>query len=621
MIREKALGLEDPWVAFTLQELAGVYIYQGRLSEAEPLYKRALAIAEKAASRVFDPISPMVALADAYRSEGRYRDAELLYIRARALQEKTAGPPFSPDDDPTAGFILHRLGQLAYLQSRYTDAKQLYNRALVITNKWSGSDNIQIAPLLVDMALLYKDEDRYAAAEPLLQRALAIRQKFLEAGHPDVAAPLYYLALLYESEGQSDRAFEYIKHAVNNLERHLRSEAEDRTDGKAENYDRVLFKYISIADKVSTNSPKERDTLIKDTFRVSQLVRPSITGGAITSMTARLAAGNDALASVVRDRQDVGNRWHWLNHAVTKSISLQPNRRDLAKENSLRDDLAATTQRLDTLNERIAAEFPAYSELSNPNPLDLKAAQAILEVDEAMLVYLVDGNETWLWALRRDSATLSRIEIGMKALAVEVAALRQRLDPALNTDKLPFDAARAYELYQRIISPAAPLLDGARLVFVVADGALESLPLGVLVTKPPEHEPQDPADHRDIAWFAREHALTVLPSVSALRALRQYATGGHAASAFVGVGDPVLAGKPEGERRVKTASLFRGALADVSAVRALPPLPEPPMNCAPSLRTWVLARRTFTLENAPQSRYYAKPGSTATGSWSLRHMG
>jgi len=92
MIREKALGLEDPWVAFTLQELAGVYIYQGRLSEAEPLYKRALAIAEKAASRVFDPISPMVALADAYRSEGRYRDAELLYNRARSSGEDCRSP-------------------------------------------------------------------------------------------------------------------------------------------------------------------------------------------------------------------------------------------------------------------------------------------------------------------------------------------------------------------------------------------------------------------------------------------------------------------------------------------------------------------------------------------------
>jgi CHAT domain-containing protein len=191
-----------------------------------------------------------------------------------------------------------------------------------------------------------------------------------------------------------------------------------------------------------------------------------------------------------------------------------------------------------------------------------------------MLAYLVGSDETWLWTLRRDRAALYRLDIGAKGLASEVAALRERLDPELNPTFLPFAATRAYALYQKIVMPALPLLDGAREILVVPDGALESLPLGVLVTEPPAADPTTPADHRDLAWFARDHALTVLPSVGTLRALREFAVAGHADAPFVGIGNPVLAGGPEGTRGVELAGLFRGAVADVAAVRRLPPLPE-----------------------------------------------
>jgi tetratricopeptide (TPR) repeat protein len=41
-IREKALGPDHPDVALSLNNLAGLYDNQGRYAEAEPLYKRSL---------------------------------------------------------------------------------------------------------------------------------------------------------------------------------------------------------------------------------------------------------------------------------------------------------------------------------------------------------------------------------------------------------------------------------------------------------------------------------------------------------------------------------------------------------------------------------------------------
>ena len=98
--------------------------------------------------------------------------------------------------------------------------------------------------------------------------------------------------------------------------------------------------------------------------------------------------------------------------------------------------------------------------------------------------------------------------------------------------------------------------------------------MAVLVTQSPKQDPQRLEDHRDIAWLARDYAITVLPAVSSLRALRQFANAEHASAPFLGIGDPVLNGSPAPAAGVTLISLFRGATADVEKVRALPPLPE-----------------------------------------------
>ncbi len=73
-IQEKALGPDHPDVATTLNNLAEIYRNQGRYAEAEPLHKRSLEISEKA----FGPDHPDVAtslnnLAELYRNQGQIR--------------------------------------------------------------------------------------------------------------------------------------------------------------------------------------------------------------------------------------------------------------------------------------------------------------------------------------------------------------------------------------------------------------------------------------------------------------------------------------------------------------------------------------------------------------------
>jgi CHAT domain-containing protein len=128
---------------------------------------------------------------------------------------------------------------------------------------------------------------------------------------------------------------------------------------------------------------------------------------------------------------------------------------------------------------------------------------------------------------------------------------------------------------------AADIKDKKHLI-VVPSGALTSLPFQVLITEKPEGT----QGLSDAAWLIKRHAITVLPSVASLRALRAFAKENRTGKPFIGFGDPVFQKVPTGppnrrgqEQRVASnetvrgvSEYFRGALGDVSALRHLAPL-------------------------------------------------
>jgi CHAT domain-containing protein len=88
-------------------------------------------------------------------------------------------------------------------------------------------------------------------------------------------------------------------------------------------------------------------------------------------------------------------------------------------------------------------------------------------------------------------------------------------------------------------------------------------------------------DYRDAAWLFRRQAVTVLPSVASLKALRSTARADHGSKPFVGFGDPLFRdGAPAGNQRgvarnrgynefwTARGTVDRGRLAQLS------PLPE-----------------------------------------------
>ena len=131
----------------------------------------------------------------------------------------------------------------------------------------------------------------------------------------------------------------------------------------------------------------------------------------------------------------------------------------------------------------------------------------------------------------------------------------------------------------------------------------QSLPLSILVTEQPEGALLNLKDYREVSWLAKSYALTTLPSVSSLRALRLFAKDSETADPFAGFGDPVLDGAAGGTRGITLASLFsRDPVAAVDEVRKLTLFLIPPVNYGRSPTVWVRMQALFILVKTQQKQ-------------------
>jgi tetratricopeptide (TPR) repeat protein len=107
---------------------ASLYQAQGRHQLAEPLYKRSLAIREKAPLKENpDIVSTLHGLAYLYQTQGRHQLAEALYKRSLAILEKLQWKKH-----PLAAQSLQGLAQVYQVQGDIKGATDFLRRQLAI---------------------------------------------------------------------------------------------------------------------------------------------------------------------------------------------------------------------------------------------------------------------------------------------------------------------------------------------------------------------------------------------------------------------------------------------------------------------------------------------------------
>ncbi|MDH6263990.1 CHAT domain-containing protein [Bradyrhizobium sp. BR13661] len=571
-LMEKGTGLDSVEIAPVLNNLAALDQRQGRFAEAEPLFKRALAIREKALSREHPDVGQSLNnLATLYVKQEHFADAEPLFQRALAIFQKVGGP-----EHPAVATLLNNLGQLYRDLNRDADAEAPIRRSLAIREKVLGTDHPDVARSLNNLAGLYEHQQRYADAEPLYRRALAIRERALGPDHPDVATSTSNLAYFLYVSGR-------IADALPLAEKTL---AGDRAQ---------LRVVLPILFAARQQSLLPGDKALDEALAAIQRGTQSSAASAVNKLAVRLAAGTDRLAELVRKDQDLGAESEALDKAIISAVSKSSAQRDAASEQRSRARIAAIASERAGLQKTLAVEFPDYASLSNPLPLAVKDVQPLLSADEAMVVYSVLDTRSYVIAITREGADWKEIPLGADALAQKVTAFRKGLDVGKARDGTGksglFDLALANELYVTLLGPVEALTKDKRSLLTVPSGALTALPFHLLVTEAPQAAIPDTLEgYRSAAWLLRRQAVSVLPSVVSLKSLRAFARKDEGIKPMTGFGDPVFNPAQEGPadrraaggkvaaRSIVTSAysdFWRGAGVDRARLaQALPQLPD-----------------------------------------------
>ena len=626
---EKAFGPNHPNVAASLGNLAELYRTQGRYGDAELLATRALAVSET----VFGPGHPAVSatlfnLAVAYAAQGRYADAEPLMRRALAIHEKAVG-----SDHPSVAGMLNDLSLLYRARNRDADAEPLMQRALAIFQKALQPDQIAIGTTLNNLAELYRAQGRHAEAEPLYRRTVSIFESALGPDHPDVGVILNNLAVFHFAQQDWGKSVTYLRRGTGITVGRARggTDAIGRAPtGKAVSEaarDNLAFSVlVKAAHRLAGAGKVDASELAGEMFRTAQWGLDTEASASLAQMAARQAKGDNALARFVRERQDLIGEWQARDKLLIAARAEAPARRNARTEAELNQRLIGIDTRIAEIDRALAKDFPDYTALAAPEPLSVAEAQGHLGADEALVLFLVTSEwqptpeETFIWVVTKTDARWVRVELGTKTLTEHVQALRCGLDSSswagsrcfdlttqtytetdYSTGKaLPFDLARAHRLYRALFGQIADLIAGKHLL-VVPSGPLTQLPFHVLVSEASNPALTGVQAMPEAKWLVRSHALTVLPAVSSLKALRRDAQGSRAAKPYLGIGNPLLDG-PDGryanlakQAREKQACartglpkvasfanaragvgqiIKRGGLVDLAHIRVQTPLPE-----------------------------------------------
>ena len=330
----------------------------------------------------------------------------------------------------------------------------------------------------------------------------------------------------------------------------------------------VLLGHVGVAAHVADKTPSRRATLTLETYVTAQWALQSDAAVALSQMSARFGKGDDELGRLVRERQDLVARYRALEaslgqRSLRPAIRVQP-----AAQANQAKEMAAIDGRIGATDALLASRFPEYASLANPEPLSIADTQALLKADEALILggvrrrarVCLGGNARGrAMAFNTDRGErLGRRRCRRSAAGWIHRTGRTRHDGSVASSlqaeryrtvtRCLSISPRPTSLYATLLGPFESLLRGKRLL-IVPSGPLTTLPFEVLVTeRPPTAIPSDPTAYQRASWLAKRHAISMLPSVASLRALRRFAKASRATSQYAGFGNPLLLG-PDGTDR------------------------------------------------------------------------
>jgi tetratricopeptide (TPR) repeat protein len=152
-------------------------------------------------------------LAQAVHNRGRYSEAEPLFRRVIAVYRDTLG-----EDHPNTVKACNNLAENLWSQGRYAEAESLRSQAMAIYRRTKHPNRADVARLEYDLARVVAAQGNSRAAGELLGHALDTFRRELPAHHPDIAGCEIVLAAHFRASGRIAEAEGLSREALTDLE-------------------------------------------------------------------------------------------------------------------------------------------------------------------------------------------------------------------------------------------------------------------------------------------------------------------------------------------------------------------------------------------------------------------
>ncbi|VUC30930.1 unnamed protein product [Clonostachys rosea] len=227
-IRKTALGPEDPFIAYSLNNVALAHTEMGELDLAYAAHEEAIRLRLKANSdRIGNSYSKMSSL---LLRMNRPDEAEEMLARCPSLKDftdetflKTGNPRFSGD------MVL--LSRIRLAQGRSSDAIRLASKALAFRRKLLGN-RLKTCDSQYDVASILLKQGHVSSAIQMLEEIVGISKTFTE-GQGQQARALFKLAEVYTERGMQAESLAYKQSAIS-IRAALKPELQDAPFEEAE---------------------------------------------------------------------------------------------------------------------------------------------------------------------------------------------------------------------------------------------------------------------------------------------------------------------------------------------------------------------------------------------------
>lgn len=570
----RSLGEKHPMAARVQVAKANLEARLGRVEHAVALAKAALALAERSYG-VDSPRAAMfkIGVASFEANEGHY-DAAMRDLSA--AKQSLGQRPELYRLQLTSAQIAE--GRVLLQAGRHEEAEGAFAKA-EREGRSSGHLTVQaLTGILSGRAEALIKLDRYRQATEVAQEAVAQFRDMGAEGLGAIGKGLYMLVTALVGLGKHDEAMRYSQQLVELFERRrevLMSDPSETAEREVRLHRDAVLQHVALHEDRWPFHGEPR-AVAETVFRMLQFATDTTVARTVSQASARLAASESDLGGALRAMQDDMHRYRAVEKQL-ENADLRDGSSTDAKQR-MHDELNNIASAIRRRSEDIQRRYPEFAALMQPSPLTIGAAQSMLAEDEALLIAVVADTETYIALVRKSAVHLNRTGLSNKRLGEIVLRLRAALvpDSRTNVRNLPlFPVEDAHDLYRHILGSFEAQLQGIRHLIAVVDGPLQSIPLSVLVKRKPERPIERTEDYERVAWLGADVAVSVLPSVSSLKALRKTARPSRAPRPFLGIGDPKFDGDAgSGRQAPSRRSLITASGVNLDAIRHLAALPD-----------------------------------------------